>query len=165
MFNCDGRRQLKNSQAEAVKTFSLNTQHETVIEYIPNKTVEIVTDTIINHQTHIKISAKLNKHDMVFVPKKSTMANAVIAYQNAQASVLIKQKESVLFNKSIDKTMFNNTDEFWKYAVLESVWVNQELSSDNAVVIDVIFKNPLLNHEKLCYLKVKDSGDYTVQVI
>ena len=165
IFNCDGRHQLKDSQTEAVKAFNLKTQHETVLEYIPNQTIEIETDTIINHQTHIKISSKLNKHDVVLVPKESTNTHTVLAYQNAQTKVLVKQNELVLFNKNIDKTLFYNSDSFWKFAVLESAWVNQEQSVANTVVIDVIFKNPVLKDEKLCFLMVKSDGSYSVQMI
>ena len=167
IFNCDGRHQLKHSRTEAVKAFNLKTQHETVLEYIPNKTVEIVSDTIINHQTHIKISSKLNKHDVVLVPKELSENKTVLAYQNAQTTVLVKQKELVLFNKSIDKTLFNNNnaDAFWKFAVLESAWVNQELSIANTAVIDIIFKNPVLKNEKLCHLIVKEDGSYSVELI
>lgn len=165
IFNCDGRHQLKHSQTEAVKAFSLKTQHETVLEYIPNKTVEIVTDTLINYQTHIKISSKLNKHHVVLVPKKLSENKTMLAYQNAQTTVLVKQNELILFNKNIDKTLFYNSDSFWKFAVLESAWVNQELSIANTVVIDVIFKNPVLKHEKLCLLKINKDGSHSVELI
>lgn len=165
LCSCEGRYKLKNSKVEAVKAFSLMTQNEIIFKYVPNQTVKIEADTLINDQTHIKISSKLNKHDVVLVPNKSTNTQTLLAYQNAQTSVLVKQKELVLFNKNIDKTLFYNSDSFWKFAILESVWVNQEQSVANRVVIDVIFKNPVLKHEKLCHLIVMDNGSFSVQLI
>lgn len=165
VFSCDGRYKLKSSKPEAVKTFSAKTQNETVIKYIPNKIAEIEVDTLIYNKTNIKIYSKLNKHDVVTVPTESSNPSTVLAYQNAQTTVLVQQKDRELFNKSIDKTLFDNTDLFWNYAVLESVWVNEEQSSANSIVLDVVFKNPVLKIERLCYLIVNENGSYTIKVV
>ncbi|TPV31551.1 hypothetical protein FJ651_15305 [Paucihalobacter ruber] len=163
--SCDGRYKLKSSKPEAVKTFSAKTQNETVIKYIPNKIAEIEVDTLIYNKTNIKIYSKLNKHNVVNVPAESSNPSTVLAYQNAQTTVLVQQEDRELFNKSIDKTLFYNTDLFWNYAVLESVWVNEEQSLANSIVLDVVFKNPVLKIDRLCYLIVNENGSYTIKVV
>jgi hypothetical protein len=165
LCSCDGRYKLKSSKPEAVKTFSLKTQNETVIKYIPNKTAEIEVDTLIYNKTNIKISSRLNKHDVVTIPADSSHPNTILAYQNTQTTVFIKQENRVLFNKSIDKTLFDNTDSFWNYALLESVWVNEEQSLAHSIVLDVVFKNPVLKNERLYNITVKENGSYIVKVV
>jgi len=163
--SCDGRCKLKSSKAEAVKTFSAKTQNETVFKYIPNKTAEIEVDILINNKTNIKFYSKLNKHNVVTVLSESSNPHTVLAYQNAQTTVTVSEEDRVIFKKSIDKTLFDNTDLFWSYAVLESVWVNDEQTLANCIVLDVVFKNPILKNEKMCYLMVNEDGSYSFKVV
>lgn len=163
--SCDGRYKLKSSKAEAIKGFNLKTLNEPILKYIPEYHAEMVSDTIINNRIQIKITSKLNNRDLVTVASQTPQTKAIFAYKNAQIEVLIQQKDRVLFNKIIDSSLFANTESFWNHAVLESVWVNQDLSLNNSIVLDVVYKNPELKTEKLFYLTVDEKGRYKVEVV
>lgn len=161
--SCDGRYKLKNSKVEAVKAFNAKTQNEPILKFIPEESAQIEIDTLINNKTHIKIISKLSHDNVVMVPSQTSQSNITLAYKNTVANISVLQKDHAIFHKNIDKSWFENKNHFWKHAVLESVWVNQEQSLNDLIVFDIVFKNPLLKTDKLCYLIVDSIGNHKIK--
>lgn len=164
--SCDGRYKQKDSQKIAVKNFIEANKNLESITLVPQYPIEIITDTIISAHTKVHIKTKTSDNDLVKVRNKSQSDKKIIAYRKLESYVEIINDNQLIFSETIDSEMFINTsDVFWKYAILESVWVNEFESNKEEVFLDIVFKNPTTKNYKFFNLFVQKDGNYTINPV
>lgn len=145
LYNCDGKHLKKDSQKIAVEHFIESTQDLEFVTLVPKQRLKIETDTLLSPQMHIKITTTSDDQNVLKIKHKSSSNQQIIAYQKFDAKVDITNHKKLIYSNIINTQTFSDDSVFWRYAILESVWVNQNKSDNHHVILDVVIKNVYTN--------------------
>lgn len=144
-ISCDGRSRIHKTNAEVLQDSNLLKSFSTQTKFIPNESVEIITDTIFSNGFRVKL--KYNTIENSFISKilKSKSDSIIHSnYKNFQADLLVLKDGEFVSKETINNALFNNfeTSSFWKNAIMQYVWINYEASTDNNVNLITSFHIP-----------------------
>lgn len=159
--SCDGRKTTNQSLTESIEAFKKNNTIEQV-SYIPKYYAEHVTDTVLSNTYAVTIKTYTDMDSNILKSIKKDSINYNSYYRNIVSQINIKQKDDIVFRQTIDKAFIASytvdTDRLDK-SILQGVWVNQALSiQNNAVVIDLSYREPKTNHHLMYQLSVNTKG-------
>lgn len=167
-LSCDGRQTKKEALEHAISEFNLkNTVLET-FTYQPEAHVEITTDTLLsnNINVHIKNYSIIDEQILISNTTEATLKE--FKYQRVFESEVIASKASKdIFRTHISAKQFKliDPDRFWDSATLQHAWVNQDLSTDVDIKLDISFINPKNNAYKLYRMSIDADGFQTLKLI
>lgn len=167
-LSCDGRKTQKEALEHAISEFNLKNNVSEKVNYHPEAYVEIVTDTIISNgiKVHIKNYSLLD--EQILISNTTDATSKEVKYQRVFESEIIVSKASKdILSTHISAKEFKTsaTDLFWNNATLQHVWVNQDLSTDDDIKLDISFINPKNNAYKLYRMSIDGYGQQTLNLI
>ncbi|WP_027125145.1 hypothetical protein [Gelidibacter mesophilus] len=167
-LSCDGRQTKKEALERAVSEFNLKSTPLELATFHPKGYVEIVTDTIIGNgiNVHIKNYSLLAEQILVSNSTEDSSKNA--SYQRVfESEITISSAFKDIFSTHISARQFKafDKDQFWDHATLQHTWVNQELSTDNLIRLDISFINPKNKTYKLYRMSIDNFGQQTLNLV
>lgn len=170
LTSCDGRKTKKEFLDQAVVNYNLKYQTSEIANYKSNDTFRMVSDTIFsnNFSVHIEnyslpdhrflLSQTLNKNSVLISNYRQT--------HKADIDVIFEGRTIMSTTVSGEKLRFKFTDFlFWEDASLQHAWVNQDLSTDDKIMIDISVANLLYNSYKLFRMSIGKNGQYNINLI
>lgn len=158
---CDSRPTQREALQKAVNEFNKKQTPLNTTTYHPREYTEIVTDTIISNTLEVKIK------NYSLMDKAIKLENPDKAHRVFESEVEVLAASTSIFKTVINTGLFatKKDSHFWNRATLEHVWVNQELSSDKEVYLDVSFLNPVSKDFKLYRMSVDKNGNHYIRLI
>lgn len=163
-LSCDGRYHQYDTNAEVLKRSQLYNSFSKQIEFIPEKSVEIQTDTILSNgfELHLKytsLDAQYKKFTLQTNPQKE------LNYKNFGSDVVCKKSGKVIFKQRIDKSLFSNfkISESWEFAIMQYLWIDYENSMDNKVFLNTSFYFPESNTYKDFTIEIDTEGKMEIK--
>ncbi|MBE9490966.1 MAG: hypothetical protein IMY67_11770 [Bacteroidetes bacterium] len=158
IVSCDGRDRVYKKSQDVFKLEG-KTNSKKII-YIPEAYTETKTDTITNtdFNVHIKYYSLMNSS--VELSKKEL-------HRNFESQIIIYKKEKIIFNETINKSDFINSNEsqFWDNAIMQFVWLDEEQSNQSQVVINYSFLLPKTNTFQSFTLQIDEKGNRKIRRI
>lgn len=146
----------------------LLTQSESSVVF-PESHTEIFTDTILSSgfTTRVKNFSKEGRaHVLRSNPKHDKFGRARYL-RRFESSIQVCWDNQEIFKKDISDLNFvpKAEDSFWYNATIQHSWLNQEASTTDSVVFNLIFTNPLNDASKFYELEVDKSGKFRIKLI
>lgn len=167
-LSCDGRKTKKEALERAISEFNLKYTVSEMTSYHPKAYVEIVTDTLISNGMNVHIKNYSLLDEQILISNKSDATSKKVKYQRVFASdIKISKASKDILSTHISAKDFKTLDPdiFWEDATLQHVWVNQDLSTDVAIKLDISFINPKNNAYKLFRMSIDGYGKQTLDLI
>ncbi|GAA4282158.1 hypothetical protein GCM10022260_25810 [Gaetbulibacter aestuarii] len=134
------------------------------IEFIPEKSVEIQTDTILSNgfELHLKYTAlddQYKKFTLQTNPPKE------LNYLEFGSEVVCKKSGNIILNKRIDKSLFTNfkISESWDLAIMQYVWIDYESSLNEKVCLKTAFYFPETRSYRDFTIEIDDEGEMHIK--
>lgn len=167
-YYSDGRMTRKEALKQAVSEFNHKNGVEKTSIYHPENYVEIVTDTLIADVFKVHIKNYSLMEENLLITNASDANSNKKTYQRIFASeIQISKTTKDIFKMDISAREFKVLfpDSFWEHATLQHAWVNQELSNEEAVKLDISFLNPQNNNYKLYRMSIDHNGQHSLNLI
>ncbi|TDU40213.1 hypothetical protein BXY82_2259 [Gelidibacter sediminis] len=167
-FNCDGRQTKREAFVKAVAEYNLNTTPLPAVIFSPDRNVEIVTDTLIANSLNVRIRNYSLMDAQIVVSRTEMNNSSQIQYQRIfESEITITKASKSILSTHISAKQFKgwSTDPFWKDATLQHTWVNQELSSADAITLEISFINPNTKGYKLYRMYIDTHGKQALHLI
>lgn len=167
-LSCDGRRTKKEALAQAISEFNQNNSVLETFAYQPEKPVHITTDTLISNNLRVHITNYSLLNEQILISNKTETNLKEFKFQRVfESEVIVSKASKDIFSTHISAKQFklSDPDRFWDNATLEHVWVNQELSTDVDIKLDISFINPKDNAYKLYRMSINAIGKHTLNLI
>lgn len=167
-LSCDGRQTKKEALESAVSEFILK---NTVLErftYQPEAYVEIMTDTLFPNKINVHIKNYALLDEQILISNTTDVAMKEFKYQRVfESEVIVSIASKDIFKTYISAKQFKilHPDKFWDSATLQHTWVNQDLSTDVDIKLDISFINPTNNAYKLYRMSIDPNGAQTLDLI
>src|SRR5690606_8913551 len=144
-----------------------NIEFETV-NYHPEAYVEIVTDTLISNGMNVHIKNYSLLDEQILISNKNIGNSKEFKYQRVfESEIIVSNASKDILSTHISAKEFKTIDPdlFWDHATLQHVWVNQDLSTDVDIKLDISFINPTNNAYKLYRMSIDGNGKQTFNLI
>ena len=167
-LSCDGRLTKKEALEHAVSEFNLKSMPIEMVTYQPEAYVEIVTDTIISNSVKVRIKNYSLLEEQILVSDVTDKNSRRINYQRvfeSEITISTATKDILITHISAKQFKTPDADPFWNHATLQHSWVNQELSTINAITLDISFVNPKNKAYKLYRMSIDSFGQHTLNLI
>ena len=165
-FGCDGRYHRHNSNAEVLKTNHLYESFSKQMEFLPEETVEIKTDTILSNgfELHLKYTTLDKEYQKMALKLKPPKE---LYYKNFGSELICKRSGKVIFEQRIEKSLFSafETPEFWDKAIMQFVWIDYEASLNEKVSLNTSFYLPESNSYKDFNIEIYSDGRWYIKPI
>ncbi|MCK0114390.1 hypothetical protein [Gelidibacter sp. F63206] len=168
LMACDGRQTKKEALERAISEFKLRNSVLEVVNYQPEAYVEIVTDTIISNRTNVHVKNYSLLDEQIFVSSTTNANFNEVTYQRVfESEIIVSMASKDIFRTHISAKQFKlrDADLFWNDVTLQHVWVNQELSTDDDIILDMSFINPKNNAYRLYRMSIDPYGRESVNLI
>lgn len=165
---CDGRQTKKEALERAIFEFNLRNSDSEMFNYHPEAYVEIVTDTIISNRTNVHIKNYSLLDEQIFVSSTTKANYKETTYQRVfESEVIVSTASKDVFRTHISAKKFKllDADPFWINVTLQHVWVNQDLSTDDDIILDMSFINAKNNAYRLYRMSIDPYGQESVNLI
>ncbi len=161
--SCDGRNRAHKSHIEVLKESRLFETFSEQFIQIPEKPINITTDTILSTGLRVKISYSSVDNDLIVKTIKNTATKHY--YRNFKATYLVLKDNTTIKIGSIDKNLFYNyaSPSFWEKAVMQYVWVDYSHTKTNSVKLNTCFVIPTTTIVKDFSLIINQNG--TTQIV
>lgn len=166
--SCDRRQSKSESLKASIEKFKKDQSETIIISYYPKEYTEVVTDTLLSNTVNIRIkNYSLAAESIAMSTGNSKSPKTQLQHRVFESDVIITRSSKELSNFHISASDFKlkNADSFWKQATLEHVWVNQELSTLEAIKLDVSFINPKDQSFKMFRISIDNNGHQTIDLI
>ncbi|HUH27464.1 hypothetical protein [Gelidibacter sp.] len=167
-LSCDGRQTKKEALERAISEFNLKNTKSEMVSYHPEAYVEIVTDTLISNGMNVHIKNYSLLDEQILISNTSDATSKEVKYQRVfESEIRISKASKDILSTHISAKQFKtmDPDRFWDHATLQHVWVNQELSTEVAIKLDISFINPKNNAFKLFRMSIDGFGKQTLNLI
>ncbi len=159
----DGRKSRQKIFKKEFKEFSKFELNKEEIPIYPESYVEIETDTIIGQSFKTKIKNRTLTGYQVLL--KGEKPHRYVQNFQSDISVCIAEQEIFRLNLTAQNFELNVHDSFWNNATVQHTWVEQDLSSEENLVMKISFLNPQSNYYKLYLLEVDLEGKHQLKMI
>ena len=167
-LSCEGRKTKAESLKESVAKFKDSLGKLEITEYIPEKYVEVKTDSILTNGFSISIKTYTNMTR--FITCKNQVDHTlthVNNYRDWVSEVTIKKNDKVIFDKVFDANFFLENDktigDSLHKAINNKVWIDDDFPLDKnhvSLVGGFIFPE---SKKTLYYdIKIDNEGKYSV---
>ncbi|SDB41544.1 hypothetical protein SAMN03097699_1199 [Flavobacteriaceae bacterium MAR_2010_188] len=156
----DNHQKIIKKEFKEIENFKSNTED---ISIFPDSYVEVETDTIIGQSFSTKITNRSLKASRLLL--KGEKPNQYVQNFEADISVCISQEEIFKLNVTADNFELKENDSFWKNATLQHSWVEQDLSTEENLVMKISFLNPHSNYYKMYQLEVEKDGKHKLKLV
>lgn len=162
--SCEGRKSKSVSLRESIEKFNQNHSAQQKITLFPKEYSEVITDSIVSGT--FKVHIKNFSHPLATVTIRSTEKELAF-HRVFESEVSVSTNKKDILVTHISATHFKNheNDAFWDNATLQHVWVNQELSSESHLNLDISFIDPNANSYKLYRMTIDTQGNYHTYLI
>ncbi|RXJ51346.1 hypothetical protein [Gelidibacter gilvus] len=167
-LSCDGRQTKKEALDRAISEFNLKHTVSEMVNYHPEAYVEIVTDTLISNGIHVHIKNYSLLDEQILISHTTDVTSKEVKYQRVfESEIIVSNASKDILSTHISAKDFKsmNTDVFWDDATLQHVWVNQDLSTEGDIKLDISFINPKNNAYKLYRMSIDGYGQQTLNLI
>jgi len=157
-FSCDGRDKKLKNHVQSFKENNTLKSTEKHVNTVPKSHIEIATDTILNHDYHVKIVYRSMNNDAVITLDNTNSTETKHKNFEAQLHVLkngISINQTII-NKSLFETFENQS--YWDMAIMQYVWIDYEASTKHKLVFNTAFYNLETNKYRDYVLNVDASG-------
>lgn len=159
LFSCDGRYHKHNTNAEVLKNNHLYNSFSKKLEFLPEKNVEIQTDTILSNgfELHLKYTSIDSRYQKVTL---NTNPPKELNFKEFGSDVICKKAGKVILKKRIDKTLFSNfkISESWNLAIMQYVWIDYENSLKDKVRLNTSFYFPETKSYRDFIIEIDQNG-------
>ena len=162
--SCEGRKSKSVALKESIEKFNKEHSEQPQVVLFPNEYTEVVTDSIIANtfKVHIKnFSSPSETIEMISSEKKLTYHRVF----ESEIAISIPGKDVLATRISAENFKSFKDDSFWDNATLQHVWVNQELSTETDLKLDISFIDPQDKSYKLYRMSVNIDGNYHTELI
>ncbi len=171
IFSCDGRKTKAESLKESVAKFKDSLGKLEITEYIPEKYVEVKTDTLLTNGFAISIKTYTNMKRVVTCKNQvdNTLTH-INNYRDWVSEVTIKKNDKVIFDKVFDANFFLENDktigDSLHKAINNKVWIDDEFPL-NKNYVNLVGGFIFPESKKTLYydIKIDNEGKYSVQKI
>lgn len=168
LFSCDRRGSARENLQNSISEFSKKYTFKDVVTFHPKTYTEIQTDSIISNTFKVSIK-NYSKMDSQILQSFETIndENNIRYHRVFESEIRITTVSKEIFNTTLNAKDFvdNSEQEFWNYATLAHVWVNQEQSTTHEVNLGVSIINPRNDAYKLYELVVDVNGKHDLFLI
>lgn len=166
--SCDGKERARISTTEKIENSQLSKSFFEKTEYFPKEYTEKVTDTILKSGYAVNIHFYSDMNNAILNDFKIDTINYKHYYREFKATVSVSKNAKKIVSQDLDKATFikNNPENkaFLDEAIMQFVEVNQETSTKNQAVIDVVFCKPESDDCLTYQMQVNQEGDYTLKL-
>lgn len=168
--SCEGRKTQNQALSESIEEFNKKVTLQVEV-YEPETCVEQEVDTLFSNGFHIKIKAYTDMTNSVLFTKIKDTINYQTYYRQFKINVLVEKEGKEIYKQEFNKSMMNTElgylpnlnsgspiYNFYKHAVLKSIQIDEELSTEDAVFIDIAYAIPNQDYIDWQKLKIDKSG-------
>jgi hypothetical protein len=169
--SCDGRKTKHQALTDSIEAFKADVTIQIDV-YEPETYTEREVDTLLSNGYNVKIKAYTDMDNSVLFTKIKDTINYQTYYRNYKFEVLIEKEGKTIYQDSFDKSRMNNElenalninssallDNFNTQAVLKSIQLDAELSSNDVIYIDIAYAIPNSNIIDWHTLMVTKNGE------
>lgn len=169
--SCDGRKSKRQTFSENIESFKK--KNTIVIDtYSPEKDIKREVDTTLSNGFHVKIKTQTNPNEDIVLSKINDGITYSENHKSYTFSIDIKRNNFKIYHKTFNrqhmmslvklsqhKSSENLPDDFNRFAVLQSIQLNQELSIEkDSVYIDIAYAKPNDTYMNWHTLKIDKDG-------
>ena len=163
--SCDGRQNKRESLQKSITEFNTKYTQSQSITFFPKEYTEIVTDSIVSNRVKVSIKNYSSMDETIILASSEKNTNY---HRVFESEIVISFSSKAVFSTYISAKEFklnNINDKFWNNATLEHVWVNQELSTEQTIQLDMSFINPKDKSFKLYRMSIDEKGQKLINLI
>lgn len=156
-MSCDGRNRTYKSNTEVLRDSNLLKSFSEQLNFVPEKPIEIVTDTILSNGFQVKIKYTSIEDDFISLKKTSDNDSIINTnYKNFEAKIQIFKSGELISKLSLNKSKFSHfeTFSFLEYAIMQFVWIDYNNLNANQISFNTSLNN----------LKNKGYKDYNITI-
>ena len=165
ILNCDNRRDEKlKFRSDSLQLSGSFDDYS--IKFIPSEDFEIQTDSLIDNSVKVSIINRTIKKDPIKVKPFNHIGLAY--HKRIESEILICRKDKILFDETLTLKKFidkSNYTSFWRNAMFEHVWVNQENSTSDNIAINISILNPTNDSYQLFEMRIGKDGYQEITLI
>ena len=171
ILSCDGRKTKAESLKESVAKFKDSLGKLEITEYLPEKHVEVKTDTILTNGFSISIKTYTNMKRVVTCKNQvDNTLTYINNYRDWVSEVTIKKNDKVIFDRVFDANFFLENDktiaDSLHKAINNKVWIDDDFPL-NKNYVNLVGGFIFPESKKTLYydIKIDNEGKYSVQKI
>lgn len=174
---CEGRKTSHQALSKSIEEFKKNVTLETHV-YIPETYMEHELDSTLSSGFRIKIKTYSDMEHSVRFSKIKDTVNYQTHYRNFKFDIHIEKEGQLIYKESFDKLKVNKTfgyrddfssaSPFYNFstlAVLKSISLDDENSSNNEVHINLIYAIPETDKSAIHILSISEDGSSNVILV
>lgn len=167
-ISCDGKYRTHMSNKAVLQKTNLLESFSEELKYIPERPIEIVTDTLLNNGFNIKIAYHSVENSYVFTTKKGKNGIVTKTYhKNFEAQFQVNKNNVSIQNGMINKEFFMESkikhNPFWNDAIMQYVWVDYGAISEHSIQLNTSFYIPDTKIYKDFTLTIFDTGEIEIK--
>lgn len=167
-LSCDGSDRAYKSNAEVLKSNNLFESFSKQVQFIPNQSIEIFTDTILSNGFQVKLNYRSLENNFVLKTKASENDSTIDTnYKNFEANFQVFKNDELLIEQTLSKSLFSKfeTTPFWRNAIMQFVWVDYENSSEDFIMLNTSFHIPETDVYKDFCIQIDKLGTIEIREI
>lgn len=164
---CDGRHRKYKTNVEVLREHNMLDAFLEKAKFIPEQYTEITTDTILSNGINIKIQYHSVADKYILGVSQPSHDTTKIYYQNFEAQLKVSKDNTIILNKTIDKSYFFKQEDasFWNAAVMQFVWIDYSATTKNSVQLNTAFCIPDTDICKDFTLTIHENGTIKIREI
>jgi len=168
--SCEGRKTSNQALSESIEEFKKDVTLQIDV-YEPETYIEREVDTLLSNGYHVKIKTYTDLDNSVLFTKIKDTINYQIYYRNFKFDILVEKDGKLIYQEHYDKSRINKalgyssninssipTHNFNKSATLKSIQIDDELSTNKAIFIDIAYTIPNTEFIDWHKLKINSKG-------
>ena len=164
--SCDGRDRKHKTNAEVLNENNLLDSFSKKLVFIPEKPIQIITDTILSNGFQVKLNYSSVENDIILKTiKKENDTLTKIHYKNFKAKLEVFNNGKAINKSTIDKSLFlefENND-FWSKAIMQFIWIDYNTSTKNTLHLNTSFNIPDTDIYRDFILKIDNLGNIYIE--
>ena len=164
--SCDGRDRKHKTNAEVLNENNLLDSFSEKLVFIPEKPIQIITDTILSNGFQVKLNYSSVENDIILKTiKKENDTLTKIHYKNFKAKLEVFKNGKAINKSTIDKSLFlefENND-FWSKAIMQFIWIDYNTSTKNTLHLNTSFNIPDTDIYRDFILKIDNLGNIYIE--
>ena len=159
LLGCDGRYRKYKTNSELLTESNLMTSFNEQIRFVPEQSILIVTDTILDSGFNVKINYHSLSTNYIVDEAESLNTNKTYHY-NFEAKISVYKNTRYCNDFTLNKAFFNDFGSplFLKKAVMQYVWIDHEASTSNTVYLNTTFRIPATETYRDFIIRIDDQG-------
>ena len=170
VISCDGRYRAHLSNEANLREANLLDSFSEELKFIPEKPIEIVTDTLLNNGFNIKInyySVESSQHSNTKKNKNGFITKTY--YKNFEAQFQVYKNNAFIQNGTINKAFLmaeeNEGNPLWSRAIMQYVWVDDDAMTEHSIQLNTSLNITETNEFKDFSITIFDTGEMEIKEI